>query len=226
MGTDTYENCVRVWNEKSMGKMRLHQPFDSVFLSNEDMPNTLFADLVAKQTIENSDSLTLNAGLTLNTRAGHSITLSPGFTAEEGAEFSATIEPVSDCGLTESNMQSEALAYVQDEMVVSSDYSTPSVSSYRVGYSYLDDLVHIEYELYQEMPVLITLIDKNGSTVSSVVNEKALKAGRHQAIYDTSHLYAGNYKVQINAGGKHYTKDVKIRKSKNKKFDTRMRETR
>ena len=61
------------------------------------MPNTHYADVIAKQNITTSGTVDTNSGNTLKMRAGNSINLQPGFSVQVGAEFSAEIEDIDDC---------------------------------------------------------------------------------------------------------------------------------
>ena len=100
MGTVATHNNARVWNEHSNTVMAFRQPDNNVTFTSSDMPNTLYADVIAKQTITTNGVVNVNSGNTLNMRAGNNIILQPGFSVQEGAEFSANIEDCEDCGLT------------------------------------------------------------------------------------------------------------------------------
>ena len=97
MGTTTVHNNARVWNERSNTVMAFRQPTNSVTFTSSDIPNTKYADVVAKQTITTNGTVNVNSGNTLHMRAGNSIVLQPGFSVQTGAEFSAEIEDVDDC---------------------------------------------------------------------------------------------------------------------------------
>ncbi len=97
MGTVATHNNARVWNERSNTVMAFSQPDSNVTFTNSDMPNTLYADVIAKQNITTSGTVNTNSGNTLNMRAGNSINLQPGFSVQAGAEFSASIEDIDDC---------------------------------------------------------------------------------------------------------------------------------
>ena len=96
-GTVTTQNNARVWNERSNTVMAFRQPDNNVTLISSDMPNTQYADVIAKQNITTSGTVNTNSGNTLKMRAGNSINLQPGFSVQAGAEFSAEIEDIDDC---------------------------------------------------------------------------------------------------------------------------------
>ena len=97
MGSVVAQNNARVWNEHSNAVMAFRQPYDNVTITSSDMPNTQYADVIAKQNITTSGTVNVNSGNTLKMRAGNSINLQPGFSVQAGAEFSAEIENIDDC---------------------------------------------------------------------------------------------------------------------------------
>lgn len=97
MGTTATNDNARVWNERTNTIMAFRQPDDNVTFSGSDMPNTLYADVIAKQNITSSGTVNVNNGNSLRMRAGNSIILQPGFSVQTGAEFSAEIENIDDC---------------------------------------------------------------------------------------------------------------------------------
>ena len=97
MGTVATHDNTRVWNERSNTVMTFRQPDNIVIFTSSDMPNTQYADVIAKQNITTSGTINVNSGNTLCMRAGNSIDLQPGFSVQPGAEFSAEIENITDC---------------------------------------------------------------------------------------------------------------------------------
>ena len=97
IGSVVAQNNARVWNERSNAVMAFRQPYDNVTITSSDMPNTQYADVIAKQNITTSGTVNVNSGNTLKMRAGNSINLQPGFSVQAGAEFSAEIENIDDC---------------------------------------------------------------------------------------------------------------------------------
>ena len=98
MGTELYEDCARVWNENSEAKMQIRQPQDSVSLSYSNMYGMFHADILAKQTIATTDSLSIPSGSTVSMKAGARISLGTGFRASGVAGLKATLGTVTNCG--------------------------------------------------------------------------------------------------------------------------------
>lgn len=97
MGTIATNDNARVWNERSNTVMAFRQPDNNVTFKSSDMPNTQYADVIAKQNITTGGTVDVNNGNTLRMRAGNSIILQPGFSVQTGAEYSAKIEDIDDC---------------------------------------------------------------------------------------------------------------------------------
>jgi hypothetical protein len=98
MGTTSRSNNARVWNEQSNYVMTFRQPENNIIVTNSDVVNSTFGDIVAKQNITTSGVVNIKSGSNVSMRAGNSITIQAGFTVESGATFSAIIENVGDCG--------------------------------------------------------------------------------------------------------------------------------
>jgi hypothetical protein len=101
-GTVSTNNTARVWNEQSNNIMTFRQPENNITFTSSDISNTQYADVIAKQNITTSGTVTINSGNTLNMRAGNSIAIESGFSIELGAEFSAINEDIHDCGTSSS----------------------------------------------------------------------------------------------------------------------------
>ena len=97
MGTASTNNNARVWNERSNIVMTFRQPNNNVTFTSSDIPNTQYADVIAKQNITTSGVVNVNNGNTLKMWAGNNIILQPGFSVQTGAEYSAEIENIDDC---------------------------------------------------------------------------------------------------------------------------------
>ena len=116
MGTVANHNNARVWNERSNTVMAFRQPDSNVTFTSSDMPNTQYADVIAKQNITTSGIINTSNGNTLNLRAGNSIYLQPGFSVQAGAEFSASIEDIDDCEECASKIMVQNVPEEQDDM--------------------------------------------------------------------------------------------------------------
>ena len=116
MGTAATHDNARVWNERSYTVMAFRQPDNNVSFTSSDIPNTLYADVIAKQNITTSGTLNVNSGKTLSMRAGNSINLQPGFSIQTGAEFSAEIVNIGDCEEYASNVSNVIIQNVPEEL--------------------------------------------------------------------------------------------------------------
>ena len=116
MGTVANHNNARVWNERSNTVMAFRQPDSNVTFTSSDMPNTQYADVIAKQNITTSGTVNVDNGNTLKMRAGNSINLQPGFSVQTGAEFSAEIEEIDDCGECASKIRVQNVPEEFDDM--------------------------------------------------------------------------------------------------------------
>ncbi len=84
----------------------------NVLFASSDIPNTVFADVVAKQEIITVGTVNVNSGNSLNMRAGNSINLQPEFSVQVEAEFSAGIEDIYDCEECASTVQKVVVQHV------------------------------------------------------------------------------------------------------------------
>ena len=116
MGTTATHDNARVWNERSNTVMAFRQPDNNVTFTSSDMPNTQYADVIAKQNITTSGTVNVNNGNTLKMRAGNSINLQHGFSVQTGAEFSAEIEEIDDCGECASKIKVQNVPEEYDDM--------------------------------------------------------------------------------------------------------------
>jgi hypothetical protein len=97
MGTAAVSNNARVWNERSTTAMTFRQPATSITATSGDFSSSRYADVIAKQAITTSGTISINSGKEAYMRAGSSITLQPGVSVELGAKFAARIEAIYDC---------------------------------------------------------------------------------------------------------------------------------
>ena len=146
MGTTATHNTARVWNERSNAVMAFRQPDSNVTFTSSDMPNTQYADVIAKQNITTSGTVDTNSGNTLNMRAGNSINLQPGFSVQAGAEFSADNENIDDCEECASKIMVQNVPEEYDDMV---ELPTEDKSdfSYTVFPDSSNEIINITYSL-------------------------------------------------------------------------------
>lgn len=98
MGTTSTHYNARVWNERSNAIMSFRQPKNNVYFTNSDIENAKTANVTAHNNISTSNVVNVPEGTSLNMKAGNAVILQPGFSVEYGADFSATIDNISDCG--------------------------------------------------------------------------------------------------------------------------------
>ncbi len=96
-GTENLQNNARVWNEQAYTIMGFRQPENNISMVSGDIENSQYADIIAKQNV-NIGALNIKSGQSLHVKASREIVLSSGFSVENGAEFSASITFIDNCG--------------------------------------------------------------------------------------------------------------------------------
>lgn len=96
-GTNDLQNNARVWNERAYTVMGFRQPANSISLVSSDIENSQYADVIAKQNV-NIGVINIKSGQSIHVSASSEIVLSNGFSVENGAEFSANIKSIDNCG--------------------------------------------------------------------------------------------------------------------------------
>ena len=179
-----------------------------LLLTNSDVSNSLYADVVASQNIETSGNLTVSNGASLNLRAGNSITLQPGFTAELGSEFSANIETVSDCGLT---TKSAKITFESDNNVKDKIEISDENISYNIYPNPSFETVNIKYDLNTKGNVSITLLDFLGTNVKSISTKEKQKAGTYNLQFDVTDMSSGIYFIRFIINNESLTEKIIIK---------------
>ena len=170
MGTTATHDNARVWNERSNTVMAFRQPDSNVTFTSSYMPNTQYADVIAKQNITTSGTVNTYSGNTLNMRAGNSIKLQPGFSVQAGAEFSAKIENIDDCEECASTASKVMVQNVPDyDDIAKIQIGNKSDFSYTVFPDSSDEFINITYSLDTEMPLSIELVDLFGKKVKTIL---------------------------------------------------------
>lgn len=214
MGTTATNNNTRVWNERSNTVMAFRQPDDNVTFTSSDIPNTLYADVIAKQNITTSGTVNANSGNTLNMRAGNSITLQPGFSVQTDTEFSATIEDISDCEECISSAPNVSVQTVLDKYGDIADIQTEKKSdfSYSVFPSSSDEFINITYSLDTEMYLFIELVDLFGKKIKIIQPKQNQKAGNYTLQIPVSDFSPGTYFLTISSSNQTKTEKIIINK--------------
>ena len=209
MGTTATHNNARVWNERSKTVMAFRQPDNNITFTSSDMPNTQYADVIAKQNITTSGTINVNNGNTISMRAGNSIVLQPGFSVQAGAEFSAEMEDVDDCEECESNVSNVIVQNVSEEYDENDiQIEGKSVFSYKVFPDFSNECIIITYSIDMEKPLSIELVDLFGQKIKTVLPKQKQQAGKYTLQIPISDYSTGTYFLTISLCN--HTKTEKI----------------
>ena len=211
MGTADTHNNARVWNERSNTVMAFRQPDSNVTFTGSDMPNTQYADVIAKQNITTSGTVDTNSGNTLNMRAGNSINLQPGFSVQAGAEFSAEIEDIDDCEECASKIMVQNVPEEYDDMV---ELQTENKSdfSYTVFPDSSNEYINITYSLDREMSLSIELVNLFGNKIKTILPKQNQQAGNNKLQISVSDFATGTYFLTISSDNQKKTEKIIINK--------------
>lgn len=206
-GTVATQNNARVWNERSNTVMAFRQPDNNVTFTSSDMPNTLYADVIAKQNITTSGTVNTNSGNTLKMRAGNSINLQPGFSVQAGAEFSAEIEDIDDCEECASKIMVQNVPEKFDDI---EELQTENKSdfSYTVFPDFSNEFVNITYSLDTEKTLSMELVDLFGNKIKTILPKQNQQAGDYTLKIPVSDFSTGTSFLTISSTNQ--TKTVKI----------------
>ena len=214
MGTTATHNNARVWNERSNTVMAFRQPDNNVTFTGSDMPNTQYADVIAKQNITTSGTVNVDNGNTLSMRAGNSIVLQPGFSVQPGAEFSADIEDVDDCEECASNVSNVTVQNVSEEYDESTEFQIEGkpVFSYKVFPISSNKCINITYSINTEIPLSIELVDLFGKKIKTVLPKQKQQVGNYTLQIPISDFSIGTYFLTISSSNQTITKKIIINK--------------
>jgi len=211
MGTVATHNNARVWNECSNTVMAFRQPDSNVTFTSSDMPNTQYADVIAKQNITTSGTVDTNSGNTLKMRAGNSINLQPGFSVQAGAEFSAEIEDIDDCEECASKIMVQNVPEEYDDM---EELQTGNKSgfSYKVFPDSSNEFINITYSLDRKMPLSIELVDLFGKKIKTILPKQNQQVGNYTLKTPVSDFSTGTYFLTISSANQTKTEKIIINK--------------
>lgn len=214
MGTVATNDNTRVWNERSNTVMAFRQPDDNVTFTGSDMPNTQYADVIAKQNITTSGTVNVNNGNTLSMRAGNSIVLQPGFSVQAGAELSAEIEDIDDCEECASNVSNVVVQNVSEEYDERTEFQIESKSdfSYKVFPDSSNKYINITCSIDKEGPLSIELVDLFGKIIKTVLPNQKQQDGNYTLQIPISDLSTGTYFLNISSGNQTKTEKIIINK--------------
>ena len=209
MGTTATHDNARVWNERSNTVMAFRQPDNNVTFTGSDMPNTQYADVIAKQNITTNGTVNVNNGNTLSMRAGNNIMLQPGFSVQTGAEFSAEIEDVDDCEGCASNVIVKNVSEEYDErndIQIESKFDF----SYKVFPDSSNKFINITYSLDTVILLSIEVIDLFGQKIKTVLPKQKQQAGNYTLQIPISEFSTGTYFLTISSGNQTKTEKIII----------------
>ena len=213
MGTTATHDNARVWNERSNTVMAFRQPDSNVTFTSSYMPNTQYADVIAKQNITTSGTVNTYSGNTLNMRAGNSIKLQPGFSVQAGAEFSAKIENIDDCEECASTSSKVMVQNVPDyDDIAKIQIGNKSDFSYTVFPDSSDEFINITYSLDTEMPLSVELLDLFGKKVKTILHKQNQQAGNYTLQIPVSDFSVGTYFMTISSANHTKTEKIVINK--------------
>lgn len=214
MGTAATHDNARVWNERSNTVMAFRQPDNNVTFTGSDMPNTQYADVIAKQNITTSGTVTVNNGNTLSMRAGNSIVLQPGFSVQMDAEFSAEIEDVDDCEECASNVSNVIVQNVFEVYDKRTEFQIENKSdfSHKVLPDSSNKFINITYCIDTEILLSIELVDLFGKKIKTVLPKQKQQAGNYTLQIQISDLSQGTYFLTISSGNQTKTEKIIINK--------------
>lgn len=210
-GTVATQNNARVWNERSNTIMAFRQPDSNVTFTSSDMPNTQYADVIAKQNITTSGTVNTNSGNTLKMRAGNSINIQPGFSIQAGAEFSANIEDIDDCEECDSKIMVQNVPEEFDDMEELQS-GNKSDFSYTVFPDSSNEFINITYSLDREMPLSIELVDLFGNKIKTILPKQNQQAGNYTLKMPVSDFSTGTYFLTISSSNQKRTEKIFINK--------------
>ena len=219
MGTVDTHNNVRVWNERSNAVMAFRQPYNNLTITNTDIDfsKTQYADIIAKQDINTHGTVIVPNEKTLNLRAGNSITLQPGFSTNIGAEFSASIESVCDCG-TSSSFSRKIETQKVTEIFDTDNNNDDEVCDYISSFSYSvypnpsDEFINITYSLASNMFISIELVNLFGQKIKTVIPSEYQQVGTYTIQLSLSEFSSGTYFLIISSDNQTDTEKIIINK--------------
>ncbi|MFK7979916.1 MAG: Ig-like domain-containing protein, partial [Saprospiraceae bacterium] len=152
----------------------------------------------------------INNGTKVKFIAGNTVTLLPGFHAEAGADFTATIEQCNSAN----NLNNESVARESntEEPFIAYTDNTIKQNNLLVRPNPFRGTTIIDYELATDSPVWIGLYDLTGKILKVYVNQGEQMAGKHQYQLDAALLPSGAYWVSMRTANSVLTKKIIVLK--------------
>lgn len=148
----------------------------------------------AQNTITSSG--TVLSGTTVTFEAGQSITLLPGFTAENGSTFTARIQSCTTARPILEERSDDKVALKENELTI---YPNP-----------FSDFTTVELQLVKENDVQIELYSLTGQKVRTITASNKLTSGIHQFQVDATDLSTGMYIVLLRVGDQLRTQKLSL----------------
>lgn len=184
MGTTATHHNARVLNETWTSVRDFRTQANDYTLDNTTLSGTIYADITAANTITAGNNYSIEPTADVRLRAGVSIRLTPGFQALAGADFRASIQPLSPCPGSKpaENRSADRRLHSRDFAL----YPNPA-----------DQYLRLEYSVDDEGPVSIFVVSAQGVVVQTPASGQAHQRGHHQLLLPTGHLPAGMYACRI-----------------------------
>jgi hypothetical protein len=133
---------------------------------------------------------------------------------EIGAEFSATIESIYDCGESSSLTQKIIVQNVPEENDDMTDIQIKNKSdfSYTIYPNPTDEFINITYSLDIEMLLSIELVNLFGQTIRTVLPKQNQQAGTYIFQISVSDFSTGTYFLTISSTNQTKTEKIIINK--------------
>lgn len=184
MGTAATHHNARVLNETWTSVRDFRTQANDYTLDNTTLSGATYADITAANTITAGNNYSIEPTADVRFRAGVSIRLTPGFQALAGADFRASIQPISPCPGSKPAENRSA-----DTRLRSGDFALyPNPA---------DQYLRLEYSVDDEGPVSIFVVSAQGVVVQTPASGQAHQRGHHQLLLPTGHLPAGMYACRI-----------------------------
>lgn len=184
MGTAATHHNARVLNEIWTAVRGFRIQADDHILANTTLNGTTYADVTAANTITAGNNYSIEPIADVRFRAGVSIRLTPGFQVVAGADFRASIQPLSPC-----SGGKPADSRSADRPSAHSDFALyPNPASQHL---------QLEYLVEEEGTVSIFIISAQGAVVQTPTANQVHQQGQHQLRLSISHLPAGMYACRI-----------------------------
>ena len=204
MGTAILNNNARVWNERANTVMSFRQPDYNVTVTNSDVINADFGNIIAKNNIVTNGTAIINAGTVMRLIAGTDVELKDGFHATNGSDFVARIEEVDDCGILSKN--SEKVKMQKNNSIVPDEISDFSFEIYP---NPSRSVINITCVLSRESVVEMEIVNMFGEKVK-MIKPTIKSEGVHRFNISIAELSKGVYYLNISFDGQNRTKKLVV----------------